>query len=221
MGILRKVKKALLLLILLSGTLGFRVYPGKFRWNILAADPKLFLLPCQVPQIGTNDLPETDPLYNQPLGFNEAFASIINDYNTLTHSFVRLADGRTDGDFATLGSDRTIDICFEAPGGVASGMAKPIYRDDQIIGCTIKISLTTLGSAKNFIATLTHEIGHCLGLDHPQETTKSIMSYFAADLNRLQLDDKMGLAYLFPVSPGEVTEEPTFGLSCTPKSKGE
>lgn len=214
---LPSMKSWFLLLLIFIFTLGFRIYPNGNRWNISASDPKLWLEFCETPNIGTNDIPASDPLYGQTITFNLAIDSIISDYNNLGTSFITLADATRDPEYnASLAAQRTIQVCFENVTGMAGGIAQQILdKSQKVIGCQIKIAPKELGSAKSFVAVLTHEIGHCLGLDHPQESVHAIMSYFTnTSVFRLEKDDKMGLTYLYPQNPEETKEEATFGLSC-------
>ncbi len=204
------------LMIFLS--LGFRVYPGGMKWDVSVSDPKIWLDFCSRPNIGTNDLPSNDPLADTTLTFDTAVTSVISDFNNLSTVFLTLADTLTDPEFnSTLHSRRKISICFESTGSQAGGVANFTYEGDQFTGCTITISPSELGSGKSFIRTMTHELGHCLGLDHPQETTHAIMSYYVdSNITRLQQDDIMGLTYLYPSDPNYSNEQPTLGLSCVP-----
>lgn len=76
-------------------------------------------------------------------------------------------------------------------------------RNPRIIhDCDISVSDSTV-EAQSLLRTLTHEMGHCLGLGHPHSTYHSIMSYSSLDQSaRLSLDDEAGLTYLYP-EPGE------------------
>ena len=151
--------------------------------------------------------------------------SVINDYNSIGSSFIRLAVYPADpsspgapapGDSAftnALGTVRTIDVCFSHQ-TFTGGLTVQKYDGNRVVGCNIKISDASSSNAKALTKTLTHELGHCLGLAHPQETTHSVMSYFS-DAIRLQIDDKMGLTYLYP-SSGSAKENATLGLACAP-----
>ena len=91
-----------------------------------------------------------------------------------------------------------------------------IYENEKVVGCEISLERDLLDSAKALVANLTHEIGHCLGLDHSQESVNSIMSYYSdsESIYRLQIDDRMGITYLFAKNLSKVSEVNTYGLSC-------
>ncbi len=131
------------------------------------------------------------------------------------------------------GKIKTVDICFGGLPYYASAQALTItnenvcesigdqafYRDYcdsiRIYNCEIKINKDyAKESMKGFVSTLTHELGHCLGFMHNHDTHKSIMSYVADNsVVRLQMDDKMGLTYLYPIDDDYNDEEPTYGLT--------
>ena len=129
---------------------------------------------------------------------------------------------------------RTIEICFGDLPYYASGQASyktnndacdsiesdSYYKDycskTRIHSCTIKMNKSYAEeSISGFIHTLTHELGHCVGFLHNHDTHLSIMSYLAdpEEILRLQMDDKMGLTYLYPVEDDYAEEQPTLGLT--------
>lgn len=204
-------------------TLGFRTYSGGGTWDInssTAASAKLFVDYTQGATVISNDLPNSDPLYgtgNQTV--DQLMASIFNDINGVNASFVTLVT-TSDPDYsAAAGHNRTITIRFSGADGVSAGEARATIKSGKIVGCDITGEPDMLDSAKDFVRTLTHELGHCLGLDHPQETVNAIMSYFHdRDHNtRLLIDDKMGITFLYPTDRAAAKESPTFGMSCERK----
>lgn len=71
-----------------------------------------------------------------------------------------------------------------------------------IFDCDISISSSKV-SAKSLLNTITHELGHCVGLGHPHSNYHSIMSYAnLGEHGELGLDDKAGITFLYP-EPGE------------------
>ena len=203
--------------------LGFRAYPGGGSWDIdnsSTARTKLFVDYTQGTRVVKNDLPSSDPLYG--LGDQtvaQLMTSIFSDINGVAASYVTLAD-LTDTDYsAANGLNRTIEVRFSGADGVSGGEAKLELKDGESVGCDISAETDLLDSAKTFVRTMTHELGHCLGLDHPQETVHAIMSYFhdADEDTRLLIDDKMGLAFLYPVDKSASKESSTFGMSCARK----
>jgi hypothetical protein len=119
--------------------------------------------------------------------------------------------------------NRTIEICFDgtnAAAGVSGGHAQAKYENGDIIGCEIKARSEHTKKARFLTHLLTHELGHCFGLMHPQESTNSVMSYFNNGdvFMRLQNDDFAGITFRYPEDESYAKEESTFGLKgCTPK----
>ncbi|MDZ4660604.1 MAG: matrixin family metalloprotease [Pseudomonadota bacterium] len=210
-------KKTLVIVFLAWIMVGFRIYSSSNPWNISVSAPRLWVKWCATYPVGTNDLDSSDPLFSQAPTFQQVVDSIYNDYNQVPGSYVELYDAATDPTYnASAGAEHTIDICL-ASLTVLGGKARPTFNGGKIVACDIVLSPKTIEKLSGFVRTVTHEIGHCLGFDHPQEITHSVMSYFApSSFRRLQVDDKMGLVYLYPVDPNSGKEKSTFGLSCSP-----
>jgi len=102
---------------------------------------------------------------------------------------------------------------------VQAGEASLDTEGDQITGCSIDIDDGLLDSSSDLTGTLTHEIGHCLGLDHAQQSENAVMSYFLKEEGnpRLRIDDKMGVSFIYPVDAAAAEEQATFGASCSLK----
>lgn len=140
----------------------------------------------------------------------------MEDYNSINESYLNLVDSN-DSDYSIDNSlNKKINISFAGSGGATVGHAQMIYENEKVVGCEISLERDLLDSAKALVATLTHEIGHCLGLDHSQESVNSIMSYYSdsESIYRLQIDDRMGITYLFAKNLSKVSEVNTYGLSC-------
>ncbi len=217
------MRKNLYFIFLFFIATGFRTFPNGNSWSIDTSNPKLWLVIC--PEMATltwttNDLPTNDPLYNQTVNFNQVIDSIANDYINVPNSFIQLANSATDGTYnTTIAAQRSINICVGSTPGTSGGYASTRSENGRTVGCDIKLGSSRASKLKGFVSTLTHEIGHCLGLDHSQDTTHSIMSYFRdEDFTRLQIDDKMGMIYMYPDNPSEAKESMTFGLSCSPRN---
>lgn len=220
---------------LLVGTflVGFRAFP--FKWNVTAGDPTIWVRLCSgSPSIEKHDYPSGDPLAGQTPSFQQVVQSVIDDINNVPTSYVRLALYPADpnnpgaalpGDSTfTLNraSERTIDVCFDGTSptaGLSAGHASARRQNGRYIGCEINARGETAKNGKFLVGLLTHELGHCLGLGHNFESTKSVMSYFASeDIIRLQNDDRAGLTYHYPEDAAMAAEQSTLGLGgCDPK----
>ncbi len=198
--------------------LGFRTFNDKKTFNINNSAPaktKIFVDYDQATVALTNDLPSGDPLAGTAtVTVAAVMNSIFNDFNSIGASYVQLVD-TTDTDYAAESKNRIILIRPAATQGLSGGEAQLEFDGTTVTGCRIDIKPEIYEKAKYFTMAVTHEIGHCLGLDHPQETTNAIMSYFHSDeLVRLQIDDKMGIVYLYPTNSSKAEEHATMGLSC-------
>jgi hypothetical protein len=222
--------RLILIILFLGMSMGFRLL-SRHTWAISETSPTLWVRMCPDLQnqfFDNNDLPSSDPLAGTNLSVADGLASIRADFNNVNSSYLRLAPYPADpqnpgapdaGDNAftlDLARVRTIDICISSPTNpFQGGEARPRFEGDRIVGCNIQMNRKILKEAKAFMSTLTHEIGHCIGLDHPQETKYSIMSYFRTKTNyRLMIDDKMGIVFQYPKAGVKVKETPTLGLSC-------
>lgn len=208
------------LLILLPFLFGFRVFLNHNPWKISNTSDesrKIFVKFSNGSDTVDNDLDSSDPAggLGNTVSVTQLMQSIFDDVNNVDAAYVTLVDF-SDPDYTTSKSDRLITITFDGASGTSTGEAKFEYGSDKKFkGCTITGKKDLLDSANDFISTMTHEIGHCLGLDHPQEITKSIMSYYKSDdVVRLQDDDMMGIIYLYAKDTSKAKEDSTLGLSC-------
>ncbi len=212
-------RNLLLLMVSCFFCLGFKVFPGVKGWGLdtsTAAGRKVFISFEASGKTIPNDLPSGDPLAASGANLTEMqiLQSVINDYNNIQRSNLILALD-TDSDFAAHSKDKRIEIEQGDAVGESSGEAQPSFSGKTIIGCKIVMTEKSLGSAKFYVNLLTHEIGHCLGLDHPQETVWSAMSYFYnEEAYRLAVDDKMGIVFLYAKNSSDAQEKPTLGMSC-------
>lgn len=200
-------------------SLGFRIFPGGNLWLIGKDEPTLYLRFCESMTPEENDVDSSDPLYGTTPTFNSLVDSIIDDYTNISGSYIVLADSGRDPSFnATTHQHRIIDICYSYQQDNIEGHATPKYDDEyeHYNGCDIKVGKKTTKTTKRLLRTLTHEIGHCLGLDHNFESQHAIMSYFS-NAYRLQSDDKSGIVHLYPENKNDVSERSTLGLSCSPR----
>jgi hypothetical protein len=213
------VRAGLLLGILTPLLFGFRLIPLRF-WDLQrspASERKLFVVYPDGGRMLENNLSADDPLASagSTLSVDQLMTSVFNDFNGIQSAFVELVPA-SDTDFAAFGARRTITLSNADAAGLSSGEAAPELDGRQVIGCKINLTDQVYKDAAWFIGVVTHEIGHCLGLDHPQETVHAVMSYFGDTdrIARLQIDDKMGLTHLYPEQETYGRERATFGLSC-------
>lgn len=201
---------------------GFKVYPGIQGWNIdntSAARRKVFVTLESSGQTFANNLPSTDSLAGSGSTLTEAqlLNSVLADYNNIQSSFLTLVTD-ADPDFGNYRLNHQIIIRKGSAAGLSSGEARPQFSGGFIVSCEISMTDSAYKDAKTFLHLLAHEIGHCLGLEHPQETVNAVMSYFHKDeIYRLAIDDKMGIVHLYPEDPSYAKEIPTYGLSCARK----
>lgn len=232
---MNRIFKFFVWIFILSLSLGFRVSTG--RWQISKSDPTIWIKLCNSSlTIEENDIKEDDPLFGaNNLSYDQVIRSVIDDYNNIPTSYLRLAlypsDPSNPGSPATGDSTfttdkaekRTIEICFgetDPAAGVSGGYAKPKIVGGELVGCEIRARPEHSKKARFLIHLLTHELGHCFGLQHPQEATNSVMSYFTngEPFLRLQNDDYAGITYRYPDDEQYAQEDPTFGLKgCSPK----
>ncbi|HAZ11938.1 MAG: hypothetical protein A2X86_07195 [Bdellovibrionales bacterium GWA2_49_15] len=206
--------KLILIILLFAITLGFRTYQGGLTWKVSVDDPYLYVKICDPDKSMTNNLPSSDPLTYATLTKSVIVQSILDEINNLDTSYLIMAlyyDG--------VAPDRTIELCSGSSGALgAAGHASFKTEGSKIVSCEIKLDPDKDSDAKQWMRTAAHEIGHCLGLMHPQESIHAIMSYFSdRDLLRYQIDDLMGISFLYPSPNYDLKETPTFGLKCSPK----
>lgn len=200
-------------------SLGFRIFPNGNAWLLdksSTSSSKIFIVYPYGTRAIENDLPSTDPASGTAtVSIDNLMTSIFNDYNNIGAAFLILA-GQSDSDFSANSTNRIITLEEADPNGAASGgEAQQTRSGGQVTSCSIKLKGQIFEKAKAFVTAVTHEIGHCLGLDHPQEITRSVMSYFQSGNDvRLQADDMMGISYLYPVDSAKAKENATLGLSC-------
>lgn len=214
-----------LIITFVTLTLGFRA--SVLRWHVNPWDyPYLFVRVCdgQFNTPFSNNFPAGDPLFGQSLTRATLIKSVIDDINNLETTYITLELYPDDPSSpppgsnytAELADQRIIDVCAKDPSlPTAGGITKLEIDGKWIIGCDIKIKQDRDEDAKEWHMVFAHELGHCLGLNHPQELTDSIMSYFRdSEIYRYQIDDLMGITHIYPNPDLDLKENPTMGLSC-------
>ncbi len=220
---------------MLSFSFGFRV--TNKRWDISPSDPTLWIKVCpgSVTTINENDIGGGDVLAGVAgLTFRQVLQSVVDDYNNVSTSYVRLAIYPTDpnnpgtpvaGDSTFTiekAGKRTIEICFEemdVSKGLSGGFATLESEGKHYISCKIEVRPSHLEKAAFLTHIIAHEVGHCLSLMHPQEASNSVMSYFGNKKLRLQYDDYAGLTFAYPENEDYAKEVSTFGLmGCSPRN---
>jgi hypothetical protein len=215
----RRIKKIIFISFCLILCVGFRVYPDK-KWQIDASSTpgrKVFVTITDTGTALANNLPSTDALSSSgsTLTETQVLNSILSDYNSISSSALTLVRDN-DPDYNAYSRDHRITIESGTSAGTSTGEARPEFSGRYLSACKITLSSAGYKDAKTFAALLTHELGHCVGLEHPQDTTNAIMSYFRpSDLYRLAIDDKMGIVFLYPKDPAYAQEKPTLGLGCS------
>ncbi len=199
---------------------GYRIQPGTKGWGIDAtstATRKVFITLKQAGKTLNNDLPSKDALSSSGSTLTESqlLQSIIDDVNNVQRSNLILALD-SDTDYAANNTNKRIEIEQGVAAGQSSGEAQLTFAGRTITACKIKLTDKAFESAKTYVALVTHELGHCLGLEHPQDTVWSVMSYFYNDeVYRLAIDDKMGIVHLYSKEASEANEKATFGAACS------
>ena len=225
------MKRFIIITIFLFAASGYQRLSDS-TWNTSETEPTIWIKFCdnmKSQNFSDSDLPDSDDLRGQSLAFNDVIQSVIDDFNNVTASYLRLAifpaDPNSPGTPETgdsvftiaKGNVRTIEVCIESSSNpFQGGHALPEIESGKLLGCEVVLSKSVNNEIDSFISTLTHEIGHCVGFDHAHDTIHSIMSYHhKSDQIRLMIDDKIGLVHMFPKNGYDLKETPNFGLSCS------
>ncbi len=208
---------------------GFKIQQ-KFKWSISADDPTVWLdvdpeiLAYTFGDVAFSDGSEILDGVAEADQVRTILGAIIADYNNVTTSYLRFAlpDSPETEDSAidTFGpDDRKIKISFGTPQAFgASGYASFNGSGSKMNSCSIVLLKAKMSKAQDFKSILTHELGHCLGLDHNHSDRDSIMSYdHPSGMHFLGLDDRMAVTYLYPVDDAYAKEVATLGMSCSQK----
>jgi hypothetical protein len=137
----------------------------------------------------------------------------LSRWSTVRGSFIKLELAPTDVNVSINKSDRVHAIVVSKQESLSTAAsANPQFEDGLIFDCDIMVGTNAI-AATNLDYTLTHEIGHCLGLGHPHSNYGSIMSYSRSQVSPLLgADDKAGVIYLYP-DPA-YSDNPSKSLAC-------
>ncbi len=125
----------------------------------------------------------------------------MDQWNAIRGSYLRFQMTTESGELAIDKTDKVNNIIVKDAGNASmAAYAAPQVDDDtsEISDCDIVINDNKV-TVLNFMETMTHELGHCVGLGHPHTHYGAIMSYSRAGQSyRLSADDKAGAIYLYP-----------------------
>lgn len=126
----------------------------------------------------------------------------MDQWNNVRGSYLRMEVVNSEVKLERNQEDKLNVIVIEKNTNVSTAAyATPFSNSDnplEISDCDISISTTPV-SALSMLITLTHELGHCVGLGHPHNNYGAIMSYSRTDRTfRLGADDKAGAIFLYP-----------------------
>lgn len=140
----------------------------------------------------------------------------IDQWNAVRGSYLRFEMATTNGELTPDNEDGLNYIVVKkAPSATVAAYASPNvdHESNTIKDCDIVIN-DIKTSTLSLLETITHELGHCVGLGHPHSNYGAIMSYSRGGKSyRLSSDDKAGAIYLYP-DPAYVDGEPKELVGC-------
>jgi len=127
-------------------------------------------------------------------------------WNSVEGSYLKLAVTEVAGPLKIDPEDLVNSIVFSSEsnlsvaGYTAPTVSKtPLYDEVTVTDCDIHMT-ASIKKMSSILSTLTHEMGHCIGLGHPHQSYKSLMSYARAgsSSSKLSADDKAGIIFIYP-----------------------
>lgn len=140
----------------------------------------------------------------------------IDQWNSIPGSYLRFSVENTSGELTPDSEDsQNFIVVKKAPSASVAAYAAPnVDPETSIIkDCDIVIN-DVKTTALSLLETLTHELGHCVGLGHPHTNYGAIMSYSRQGKSyRLSSDDKAGAIFLYP-DPDYTHDQPQELVGC-------
>jgi len=136
----------------------------------------------------------------------------MDKWNAVPGTSMRLAR-KTNAAAAADSTDgvHTIVVSPSLPFSVAASAVPHLSTDRKTISdCDVQVGEGPT-PLDDLLITVTHELGHCLGLGHNHVDYKSLMGYSAVNRHfRLGLDDMAGLLFLYPAEDATKTKASSF-----------
>ena len=123
----------------------------------------------------------------------------MSRWNRVPSAFINLRVDTTNSASAAFDqSDLVNSIVVGSMDFSSAALANPEVSNAKIIDCDIQVGSRSV-EVNDLLYTLTHELGHCLGLGHNHSNYGAIMGYSRDDRTaRLGGDDIAGVTYLYP-----------------------